>query len=30
MSKEKRGKQGERAMYKQTVFMYIMNVCASK
>ncbi len=30
MSKEEREKQGECAMYIRSVFMYIMNVCASK
>jgi hypothetical protein len=30
MSKEERGKQGKCAIYIPSVFMYIMNVCASK
>ncbi len=30
MSKEKRGKQGECAMYIQSVFMYIMNDCTNE
>jgi hypothetical protein len=30
MSKEERGKQGECAMYIQSVFMYVMNDCTNE